>query len=182
VISGNVEGIAVSIDKIFTDYRKTYPARDPDLSRLGSNDELRQLTPAEGLRRLAPPPCSGVVTGSPPYAPQMQSKEKYLWVIGEESIVHALEQLPDVAFQRGYLSHTNLTGGAPAHSGGELWFTTASSIVINGGSGRYQPRSPAELEAVALGFKGVGFRVASMGWDEEIKAPARYLRGTPAWL
>jgi hypothetical protein len=30
--------------------------------------------------------------------------EKYLWDIGQESIVHALEQLPDVAFQRGYLS------------------------------------------------------------------------------
>jgi hypothetical protein len=49
-------------------------------------------------------------------------------------------------------------------------------------AGISQPRSPAELEAVALGFKGVGFRVASMGWDEEIKGPARYLRGTPGWL
>jgi hypothetical protein len=105
-----------------------------------------------------------------------------LWVIGPEKIPHALEFLPDVAFHRGYLSHTNLTGGAPAHSGGELWFTTASSIVINGGSGRYPPRSPEELEAVAAAFKGVGFQVASMGWDEEINAPARYLRGTPNWL
>jgi len=172
----------VSIDEAFANYRGTYPVRGPDRSRIASNDELRQLTPAEGLRELAPPPCADVITGSPPYAPRTQSREKYLWVIGPEKIPHALEFLPDVAFHRGYLSHTNLTGGAPAHSGGELWFTTASSIVINGGSGRYPPRSPEELEAVAAAFKGVGFQVASMGWDEEINAPARYLRGTPNWL
>jgi hypothetical protein len=31
-------------------------------------------------------------------------------------------------------------------------------------------------------FKSVGYKVAHMGWDKELNAAARYLRGDPQWL
>lgn len=57
-----------------------------------------------------------------------------------------------------------------------------TSIVINGGSGRYRPRSPDELESAAKAFKESGYKVASMGWDTGVDAPARSLRGDLKWL
>src|SRR5262249_20746089 len=141
------------VNEAFAEYRQSYPPRDPDMSRVVSNDELRQLTGDEGLRELTPPPCEDVVCGQPPYVPNTRLEEKYLWVVSPEAVQYALELLPGVIFQRGRLSHTNLTGGHPAHSGGEIWFIDPSSVVVNGGSGRYPPRSPDELDAAAQAFK-----------------------------
>jgi hypothetical protein len=53
---------------------------------------------------------------------------------------------------------------------------------LNGGSGRYPPRSAEELDDVAKAFKAIGYKVAHMGWDAGTNAPARYLRGDPLWL
>jgi hypothetical protein len=63
-----------------------------------------------------------------------------------------------------------------------MWFTDASIIIMNGGSGRYPLRSAEELDDVAKAFKSVGYKVAHMGWDKELNAAARYLRGDPQWL
>jgi len=176
-------GICVpTIGEAFSAYRTTYPARPADVSRVRFDDELRQLTEAEGLRNLDIPPCTNVVFGGPPSSDGEAAAEKYLWTVLPSSIPFALELLPGVPFQRGRLAHTNLTGAREAHSGGEMWFKDSESIFINGGSGRYGPRSPEELEAVAKAFKESGYKVASMGWDVGVNAPARSVRGDPKWL
>jgi hypothetical protein len=169
-------------DTSFEAYRKKYASRDPDLTNKRFADELRQLTTAEGLNELAPPPCAAAKTGNPPTGAKEAESTKYLWVVAPTSVPFALELLPDVGLQRGRLSHTNLTGGGRAHSGGEMWFTDASIIIMNGGSGRYPPRSADELDDVARAFKAVGYKVSHMGWDKETNRPVRYLRGDPQWL
>jgi hypothetical protein len=145
-------------------------------------DELRQLTTAEGLEELAPPPCATAKTGTAPRKAKQAESTKYLWVAAPTTVPFALELLPDVELQRGRLSHTNLTGGGQAHSGGEMWFTDEAIIIMNGGSGRYPPRSADELDDVAKAFKATGYKIAHMGWDSETNKPARYLRGDPQWL
>ena len=49
--------------------------------------------------------------------------QKYLWVIAATSLPFIAEYA-DVAkdLKRGNVSHTNLTGGLEAHTGGEVWF------------------------------------------------------------
>jgi hypothetical protein len=172
----------VSVGEAFAKYRHDFPARPPDESRIRSRDELRQITKGEGLAVLSTAPAEGVVTGQPPISDLRRSPEKYLWVVDPGTIPFALEELPGVSLQRGYLSHTNLTGGGDAHSGGEMWFVDTSTIHINGASGRYPARSAKELDMVAQAFKACGYRVASMGWDSGTNSAARYLRGSPVWI
>jgi hypothetical protein len=168
------------IDEGFAHYRQTYPVRDYDPSRVRSEEELRPITDAEGRRDLTPPPLAGVSFGVPPYAPTSFGTEKYIWAVLPAAVPFALETNAD--FENGRVTHTNLTSGEPAHSGGEMWIIDSASMVVNGGSGRYPPRSPEELEAVTLAFKACGFRVASMGWDEGVDRPARFVRGTLTWI
>lgn len=172
----------IGTEKTFESYRTKHPARAPNLANQKSADELRQITTAEGLHELAPPPCATAKVGTPPKQAREGVAAKYLWVVASTSVPFALEQLPNAQLDRGYLSHTNLTGGAQAHSGGEMWFTDPSIIIMNGGSGRYPARSADELDDVAKAFRATGYKVAHMGWDIELNAPARYLRGDPQWL
>jgi hypothetical protein len=169
-------------DTSFEPYRKKYASRGPNLANKRFDDELRQLTIAEGLNELAPPPCTAAKTGAPPSMAKEAESTKYLWVVAPSTVPFALELLANAKLQRGRLSHTNLTGGGRAHCGGEMWFTDVSIIVMNGGSGRYPPRSMDELDDVAKAFKAVGYKVAHMGWDEDTNTPARFLRGDPQWL
>ena len=83
--------------------------------------------------------------------------------------------------QRGSLTHTNLTGGADAHTGGELWFPNSITVKINGGSSRYAPRNQDELLSVARAFKAAGFKAASLGWDKETNTPLRLETGDMTW-
>ena len=163
----------------FREYRGDYPLRNPDLSGLVSSDETEMITIQEGLREFTLPPsrevaCCPDLTENP-----VRNESKYLWIVGANNVPFAIEVLEGrVRPSRGYLTHTNLTGGDPAHSGGELWFHDENSIIINGGSGRYPPRDEAELETIARSFKKAGYQVASMGWDTELGRPARYRRGS----
>ena len=61
--------------------------------------------------------------------------------------------------------HTNLTGGGEAYLGGELWFSSASSLYLSGGSGRYPPLNAAQLDEAVGVFESFGYEVASLGWD-----------------
>lgn len=167
-------------DESFRTYRKKFPARPPNTAAIRLADETRPLTEAEGLRELAAPPCTDVLLGSPKDPPNEAAATKYLWVVGQNRVPFALDLSP--GFERGRLSHTNLTGGADAHCGGEVWFSAPSTIIINGGSGRYPPRTPDELDEVARAFKATGYKVAHMGWDAETNTPARKFRGDLQWL
>lgn len=169
------------VDRAFREYREAYPARPPDASRIRSDDELREISYEEGLRSFGRPPMDSVNIASPPASSDPAAEGKYLWAVEPDRLPYALEQLPGISLRRGCLTHTNLTAGRAAHAGGEMWFVDHASIVINGGSGRYPPRSADELEAIAGSFRNCGYRVASMGWDLETNTPARYLRGQPQW-
>lgn len=180
-----MENREADISNNFMLHRKRYPARPPDLRMLRNRDELNSIGPADGLFEFMPPPADGVVLGSAsnPKTDRAESeKTKYLWVVAQEGVPAALEcPKGGTRLSRGRLAHTNLTGGHDAHTGGELWFFDPESIILNGGSGRYGPRSPNELDSVARAFKAAGYKVASMGWDDEA-GPSRYLRGEPEWI
>ena len=52
--------------------------------------------------------------------------------------------------------HTNISGGSKAHSGGELWFISKDTVLLNGCSGRYGPRSEIKLNEIIDIFKTTG--------------------------
>lgn len=174
---------ASSVNEAFEAYRETYPERPPSLAKLKYDDELHQITSADGLLELSLSPMTNVSLGPAPRNPNEAKDRKYLWVVANSNLPVSLENGPNRAFlSRKYLSHTNLTGGGPAHSGGELWFEAPTSIVINGGSSRYTPRGLDEVKEVAGALKACGYEVAHMGWDDEAWSSDRFLRGEPIWI
>ncbi|WP_186173350.1 hypothetical protein [Burkholderia gladioli] len=172
----------------FETHRATYPLRKPNLERKQSEDELLQLKSDDGLLNWQTSPAavpaehldSQVV---PSDNRQLDQGKKYLWVIEKDAVTIALEDCnyAQQSLQRHRLSHTNLTGGREAHTGGELWFITANEIIMNGGSSRYAPRSAQELNSSAEAFSKTGYRVGNMGFDGD--SPARlYRSGEIVWI
>jgi hypothetical protein len=175
--------LELTVNNAFAAYRGTYPAREPDLTTRSNDDELRLLSAEEGLRELTIAPIQSPILGIPPSLQSAAGTNKYLWVVAVSAVPIAMEQpQAGVTLSRGCLSHTNLTGGTTAHCGGELWFADDSSVIINGGSGRYPPREAAELQKIATSFKAAGYRTASMGWNDETNRSYRTLRGEPQWI
>jgi len=174
-----------SISDFFAHHRLAHGPQKPDLSKLQYCDELEQIGIEEGLFEFSSPPAEDITIGRAPgsWQDQEAAKTKYLWAVAKTGIPAALEiPVNGTHLMRGRLAHTNLTGGEEAHTAGELWFYDKNSIVINGGSSRYKPRSPEELTSVARAFKDAGYKVADMGWDEETDGPCRILRGDPKWI
>lgn len=141
-----------------------------------TEDQLRKLTPDDGVLLLTSPPFPDPVPGRPGFA-----EGRHLWVILPEEVPVLLETAPCVRpppLQSGCAKHTNLTGGGPACCGGELWVDDVSPhlLYVNGKSGRYRPRSPAELADAMKVFEELGFQVVSAGWDEENDIPAQLFR------
>jgi hypothetical protein len=172
------------VRQAFDEYRAVYPPRVPDLSRQESPDEVSSISAAEGRREFTVAPADDVLTGAVPRARGEQQGTKYLWVVGLTDVPYALESLPGRTVPaRGYLAHTNLTGGAQAHAGGEMWFLDEASVVINGGSGRYPPREPEELKKVAAALSRCGYRAGFMRFDDT-GLPLRFLQPgeEPEWV
>src|SRR5579871_3169798 len=164
--------------KAFDKFRKQIGApRDPDAALIRNTDETRQMTEEEGLETwIDGTTKSSGVPDSPPLLEAKDCVDQSLWVIRQDDVVHAKE---NCAFGKGLASgvikHTNLTGGAKAYSGGELLFLDPHTMVVNGRSGRYGPRTKAELSAAAQAFADSGYRVWYMGWDEETNRPAPFV-------
>lgn len=164
------------------EYRDAYPARDPDLSNQKGEDELTLISAASGPIELSISPAEEVEFGTPPERRFDNGVNKYLWLVAADAVPLLLEEGPEgLATSRKRAAHTNLSGGVPAHCGGELWFRDANSFWLSGGSSRYQPRGPEELAAVVECFSKCGYNVASFGWEEEVAGPARFLRGEVEW-
>jgi len=173
---------AVPASDFFDVHRSVHCARQPDLSRQQYPDELCLIS---GLVELPSEEFNTCVLGEVPTERDNQKADetKYLWVVAKESLPIMLEQGGTASsLQRGRLSHTNLTSGADAHTAGELWFIEPNRIAVNGGSSRYGPRSKHELDSAVDAFKRAGYHVASMGWDDEVSAPVRILRGDLEWI
>jgi hypothetical protein len=177
------EATPLGVVESFAAYRSQHPPRPPNLAGQRSDDELSLLPQENGLKELDRPPSEDL-NFSMPSVPN----GKYLWVVASAGLPYALELSPNIvsifpglASRDGRISRTNLTGGGDAHSGGEMWFPDKATIILNGGSGRYPPRSPQELADIVVAFRACGWRAASMGWDTETNGPSRVMRGVPQW-
>ncbi|HOJ04981.1 MAG TPA: hypothetical protein PK916_13365 [Bacteroidota bacterium] len=173
--------IPKTIDEAFMDYRTTYIARSPDLSNMSYDDELHLITAEDGLFCLSNPPVE-----LEEYARIEDfwntSSQKYLWVVAKTDVRLALEKGENrKTLDRGFLSHTNLTGGDEAHSGGEAWFLDCRKVVINGGSSRYKPRNETELDEIVTALSESGYMAAHLGWDEGSGRASRIKRGELRW-
>jgi len=108
-----------------------------------------------------------------------------LWVVRTADVVWAEEHGQfGKTLESGVIKHTNLTGGAPAFSGGELLvLDDDSTIIVNGSSGRYGPKSAAELGDVVTAFARSGYAVWAMGYDFDAGIPLPFYAGaSPKWV
>ncbi|HEX3919099.1 MAG TPA: hypothetical protein VHW60_17310 [Caulobacteraceae bacterium] len=121
---------------------------------------------------------------SPPEDMAAARTGRILWVVREGEIPSALEACDwGRELESGMIKHSNLTGGMPAHSGGELWVVKGEGILANANSGRYGAESPEELEAFVEALRSLGFRAASMGFDIDNPARPNSIQvGPVAWL
>lgn len=88
-------------------------------------------------------------------------EKSYLWVIDETMIRIVREKTRNVlrTHDPNHVCHTNLTGGSPAHVGGEMFFAEDGRIFINPFSDRYGGTniSPEQWEATKAYFISVGY-------------------------
>lgn len=129
----------------------------PEISPFERNPEgLRSIIDGEGIvftehiydatKNGKPPNLILVnpyeIENNPPYG-------RYLWVINKEGLWLILEATPNPESKiRGCVCHTNITGGAKALHGGELWFGEDDTIYYNFKSGRYG--HPTNDQAIAI--------------------------------
>lgn len=155
-----------SLSGDFDPYRRQYPARRPILTNQFYDDEQLDLSGAEDVWAFCYPPLPlEHLVVADPFGPT-RDEARYLWLITETDILISLERgETGRKTSRGRLAHTNLSGGALAHAGGELWISGDSRIWLTGGSGRYPCQSATELDVVVSVFRAAGFVVCAGGWD-----------------
>ena len=146
-----------------TEFRCRYPPRPPNDVDYHEPHEWILL---QDLSLLPRAPAAGVmIGGSPPRYRNGRTTFLYLWVIDLSGIPYILEYaLPELGGNPP--KHTNLTGGNPASTGGELWFHTESSLFLSGKSGRYGPRDEQQLADAVTVFEDYGYDVLSLGWED----------------
>ena len=181
--TGEQTGSDSATRSAFAEFRKKYPPRPAKEGLVKNADETTQMGPAEGLCVLMDGPV-GPDADKPAMAPLISDKsEAHLWVVGTDDVRHALEKCPfGMTLTLRVIKHTNLTGGGLASSGGELLMLDERSIIVNGCSGRYGPRSESEMKDVALAFRRSGYRVWSMGFDSETNRPFPFIGVRPVWV
>lgn len=155
----------------FTEFKACYLLRAPEFA--GEESESKLLGAEEGFRYLLPAPAKDIKTGTPPRSRE-PVPHTYLWVIDSQGIPYVLN-VPSLFLGDKVPKHTNLTGGAEAYVGGELWFATADSLYVSGGSGRYPPESPKQLEDACIVFRSFNYNVHSLGWDDGLHRAKRFL-------
>jgi len=156
-------------------YTSLYPPQPP-AKPADAPDANRQLLPVDGVGTL--PGC--VETMVPAERPG-QRAARHLWVIVPDAVPIILEIAPGVQpppLSLGVAKHSNLTGGGPASCGGELWLDSADNrkLYANGGSGRYPPKTPKQLDDAMEVLSSYGFAVISAGWSEDNDCAERVFR------
>lgn len=152
-----------------TEFRKGYPLRA--MKRQPANDdELKQMHSIDGMLDLeacglSQLEASGGVA-EPPSLREQASEGRFLWAVRSMDAPVALEECAwGHGLETKRIKHSNLTSGAPAHSGGELWVIQHQGVLVNANSGRYGADTPKELGAFVEALRELGFRAASMGFD-----------------
>ncbi len=166
-------------------YRRDYPARG--MRRQANNDdELLPMPDEGGVYELTAPPA--LIAHFPrhsslPATDETAREARHLWVIRPDDVPVALETCAwGKDLESGCIKHSNLTGGAAAHSAGEIWFIGDDRIAINAGSGRYGAQSSTEFKMITDSLRRSGYFVASMGFDvDNISIPNTVFVGDPEW-
>lgn len=173
----------------FDRFREMSPLKPVPPSRINHSDECTQLTPVGGLLTLRDGPVeAGKPTPAelPPLIDDARSNDICLWVVSSESVPYALEQCDfarnAIGLEQNKIKHSNLTGGGPAHCGGEILFLDDRTVAITGRSGRFGPKSAEEMEAVSKAFCRSGYHVLSMGWDAGVAQPMPFIGVQPSWV
>ena len=174
----------------FEHYRTKNAPRQPDLRYQKNADELTQQSYCiwDGTAEFTQ--FSNLAVSIPHMdGKEIPKTERLLWVVASEDVrcAHEHSSSAKSGCTRGYLSHTNITGGKPAHSGGQLVFVkednvTIRAIFIDGRSSRYMPRSATEMKEIAQAFSSTGYDVYSLGWDDEINEPSIAYRSNNAYV
>ena len=164
------------------DYRKQYPAK-PMARKPNNGDETVQMPTDQGAYELCSPPASHSRfprVSALPTSHETASDGRHLWVIRPADVPVALEHCE--WGESKCIKHSNLTGGDPAHSGGEIWFIDTDRIAVNANSGRYGAKSEAEFRLIVDALRRSGYNVASMGFDLDTPSiPNSIFVGDPVW-
>ena len=158
-------------DTVLGRFRGSNPSRGPN--KPCTDGELIKLTAADGVSVLGPAPSSDPVIGKPAKSQDDKAQNTHLWVIDSDRLPYILEA--PVATLGAIPKHSNLANSA--HVAGEAWFINDKSIIISGASGRFPPRSPAELEGATEVFAAFAYRTQSLGWDYETNTAFRFQIG-----
>ena len=155
------------------DFWDKFPERTPQKFCLPH--ELIPLSGADGARTLEPAPAENVRLGAPPSSRRRPGENAYLWVIDSRGIPYIIERsMPSLGGNTP--KHTNLTGGAAAYVGGEMWFSDGENLYLSGSSGRYPPINENHLNNAVRVFESYNYRVVSLGWDTRLNRAGRTLR------
>ena len=157
------------------EFRERYAKRPPSHRQTGIRLDHEYVKWGDdlGVRLMQPAPVRNVEFGSPATEPGKIGVNTYIWVIDDSGVPYIIERPID---HRPAPKHTNLTGGADAYIGGEVWFSDSSNLFLSGGSGRYRPLGERQLNDAAEVFESYGYIVKSLGWDIESGMAIRYLR------
>ncbi len=146
------------------------------------------MTEVDGLARWEDGPLAGVsprpsAPGAIPAA-SGRAEDIRLWVVRSQDVVAAPEHCAfGKARKAGSVKHTNLTGGAPAHCGGELLWVDGMTLILSGASGRYPPRTVRELLDAATAFRDSGYQVWYLGLDPDTNWPRSMASDiAPEWM
>lgn len=162
--------------QILNEFRSRHRLRLPDVSLIRGQQELAGITASDGLRLLTPAPVTDVQRGKPGPS-RNEHVNTYLWVIDTRGIPYVFEA-PISKIGAVFPKHTNITGGAEAYLGGEMWFTSTIAMYVSGGSGRYPPKDKNQLEEAVQVFKSFGYQVTSLGWNDSLGEAKRILEVT----
>lgn len=164
----------MSVQDAFDRFRMKHVAHMPSFIRHDSDRD--EMTAADGLTVLADGPGADPKAKQqlPPISPTTITHAR-VWAVRPDDVVHAPQHCPFGACRTAKeVKHSNLTAGQPAHSAGELIFVDASTIIVNGDSGRYGPRSAEAMHDVAVAFREAGYTTYSMGYDADANIPFRF--------
>lgn len=165
-----------------------HPAKipNPEIMENANADESLQMTEQDGLCVLPDAPCrfAECVSNPEDYVSVQQENGIYLWIIDPDNVL-CMKEFASIgqSLSQGKVKHTNLTGGKPACSGGEMWFSANDAIYVSGSSGRYGPSSEEELIECAHVFQRKAYKTCCLGWDDDIGLPASvYRKGVARWF
>ena len=172
----------------FDKFRRVYkPPKECPARLIINEDQKKPMNEEDGLKLWQDGPvdvCPVKQTAEPiPELSEEGEKTKYLWVIREDDVPYAAEACDfGKALDSKVIKHSNLTAGGTAYAGGELLILDNRTILLNGSSGRYGPRSPEELQALAKAFRDSGYFVWYMGYDKDAGRALPFLGTTPIWM